>query len=206
MLVMTTVEARATTELEAPLQKPRRWRWTAEQYHDLAKSGFFRDRHVELIDGELIELTTNPPHDTSVSLTCGTLRATFDKRFVVREEKTLDLGRRYQPIPDGTVVAGSERDYAASHPKTAVLLAEVSDSSLHYDRVIKAHRYARAGVADYWIVNLIDRQLEVHRNPGPDPSRPGRFRYADVIIVPADGHVAPLAQPDRLVSVADLLP
>jgi hypothetical protein len=48
--------------------------------------------------------------------------------------------------------------------------------------------------------------LEVHRNPGPDPSRPGRFRYADVIIVPADGHVAPLAQPDRLVSVADLLP
>ena len=64
--------------------------------------------------------------------------------------------------------------------------------------MLKAHLYARAGIADYWIVNLHDRQLEVHRSPGPDPARKGRFRYAEVTIVPADGQVAPLAAPEAV--------
>lgn len=74
------------------------------------------------------------------------------------------------------------------------------------DRLAKAHRDARAGIADDWIVNRMDRQLEVHRNPGPDPGRPGRFLYAGVTIMPADGRIAPLALPDRQVRVADVLP
>jgi Uma2 family endonuclease len=185
---------------------PRRWRWTAEQYRRLDKLGFFEDHHVELINGELIELTTNPPHDTAVGLTGHALRAAFGPEYAVREEKTLDLGRRYQPHPDVAVVVGSTRDYSTKHPTTAVLLVEACESSLRYDRVVKAHRYALAGIADYWIVNLIDRQLEIYRNPEPDPARPGRFRYADTTIVPEDGHARPLARPDAVIAVIDLLP
>jgi Uma2 family endonuclease len=185
---------------------PRHWRWNAEQFRQLDDLGFFEDRRIELVNGKLIELTTNPPHDTAVTLTCATLRRAFGAGLVVREERTLDLGRRYQPRPDASVVWGSERDYANAHPIAAVLVVEVSESSLRYDRVIKGHRYAQAEIPDYWIVNLVDRQLEVYRNPGPDPDRPGRFRYADVTIVPADGQVAPLAEPDQRIEIAALLP
>jgi Uma2 family endonuclease len=72
--------------------------------------------------------------------------------------------------------------------------------------LVKGHRCALAGIVDYWIVNLVDRQLEVYRNPGPDPDRPGRYRYADVTIVPADGQITPLAKSDMQIAVADLLP
>jgi Uma2 family endonuclease len=206
---MATVDERTTMELGAPqarLRSRKRWRWTAEQYRELAKSGFFGDRRVEFIDGELIELVVDPPHDTGVYLAFTVLRQLFRLAWLVRPHLSLDLGRLYQPIPDVAVVAGKERDFANQHPTTAALIVEVADSSLRHDRVVKAHRYARAGIADYWIVNLIDRQLEVHRNSGPDPDRPGRFRYANVTIVPADGSIAPLAQPDRQIQVADLLP
>ncbi len=184
----------------------RRWRWNVDEYRRLDELGFFEDHKVELINGELYELTTNPPHDTSVSLTGTALEAAFGPGYVVREEKTLDLGRRYQPHPDAAVVVGQTRDYAVKHPTTAVLIAEVSESSLRHDRVVKAHRYAMAGIADYWIVNLAERQLEIHRKPEPDPDRSGRFRYAEVTIVPADGHASPLARPTARIAVADLLP
>jgi Uma2 family endonuclease len=184
----------------------RRWRWTAEQFHQLSNAGFFRDSHVELVNGELYELTVNPPHNVAVCLTCLALRAVFGQGFAVRDQKSLDLGRRYQPIPDAAVVVGEPRDYAAKNPTTAVHLAEVADSTLRHDRKVKGHRYAQAGIADYWILNLIDRELEVYRRPEPDPSHPGRFRYADVTIIPANGHVSPLAQPNARIAVADLLP
>jgi Uma2 family endonuclease len=211
MLAMATVDDRRTTGNSATGQKapqsgPRRWRWTTEQFRELANAGFFRDRHVELINGKLIELVVNPPRDTGVYLALTVLQRVFRHGFVVRPQLSLDLGRRYQPLPDVAVAVGEGRDYATRHPTTAVLLVEVADSSLRYDRVVKAHRYARAGIPDYWIVNIVDRQLEVHRIPGPDPARPGRYRYADVTIVAADGQVIPIAQPGQPIVVADLLP
>jgi Uma2 family endonuclease len=184
----------------------RRWRWSVDEYRRLDELGFFEDRNVEFIDGELYELTTNPPHDTSVGLTGKTLGVAFGNGYVVREEKTLDLGRRFQPHPDVAVVEGELRNFSMKHPTRAVLLVEVADSSLRHDRVVKAHRYAAARIADYWIVNLAERQLEIHRKPEPDPDRPGRFRYAEVTLVPADGHAAPLAKPQARIAVADLLP
>ena len=125
---------------------------------------------------------------------------------MVRPQMSFDLGRRYQPIPDLAVVVGEGRDFAIRHPKTALLILEVADSSLRHDRSIKSHRYAWAGIAEYWIVNLVARQLEVYRNPGPDPDRPGRFRYSDLTVVPADGQIAPLASSDQFIKVAAVLP
>jgi Uma2 family endonuclease len=198
----TTGDSRA----ERPRSEPRRWRWTSEQFRRLANTGFFRDRRVELINGEIIELVVSPPHDTAVHLALLAFQRVFREGFSVRPQMSFDLGRRYQPIPDLAVVIGDVRDYAIIHPKSAILILEVADSSLRQDRLIKSHRYAWAGIADYWIVNLVDRRLEVHRNPGPDPDRPGRFCYADVTIVPADGQMSPLAKTDQYIKVADLLP
>jgi Uma2 family endonuclease len=174
----------------------------------MADAGVLGDRHVELIDGELFELTTNPPHDTGVYVASKALEAAFGAGVIVRVQMTLDLGRRNQPQPDALVADGGGRDFAAKHPTPEVtrLILEVSESSLAEDRLVKAHRYAQAGIADYWIVNLIDRQLEIHRNPGPDLERKGRFKYHEITIVPADGHASPLAKPDARIAVADLLP
>jgi hypothetical protein len=204
---MASVHGPQTVPARMPrVAGPRRWRWTAKQFHKLANMGFFGDRKVELINGDLYPLPVNPPHDTALNLTFRALEAAFGIGYYVRPQMTLDLGRRYQPLPDDLVVAGSPRDHATKHPTTGVLLAEIADSSLRRDRTIKAHRYARAGIADSWIVNLIDRQLEFHRNPQPDPARRGRFHYADVTIVPATGQAAPLARPQARIAVADLLP
>jgi Uma2 family endonuclease len=180
-------------------------RFTAEQAYKLSELGFFGDRHVELIEGILYEMTINPPHAIAVELCMAVLLARFADGYRLRVGLPLDIGRHSLPEPDFAVVTGSPRDSTA-HPKTAVLIVEISDSTLRKDRILKAHIYARAGIADYWILNLNDRQLEVHRNPVPDASRKGRYRYADVTVVPADGHATPLAAPGAVIAVADLLP
>jgi Uma2 family endonuclease len=185
---------------------PRRLRWTAEEYYRLAELGFFRNRRVELIEGDIIQMSAvKPPHSISVELVDETFRIAFGPGYCYRIQQPIDLGRRTQPEPDAAILLGRPRDFT-DHPTTALLVVEVSDSSLRRDRTIKAHLYAQAGLADYWIVNLFDRQLEIHRNPGPDPDRAGRFRYAEVTIVPADGQASPLARPEALIAVADLLP
>jgi hypothetical protein len=207
--ILATVDGKrdaAVTHVRQGGAGARRWRWTADDYRRLDEMGFFQDRKVELVNGDLYELTTNPPHDTSVLLTGKALEVAFGSGYFVRQEKTLDLGRRFQPHPDDAVIQGEPRNFSASHPTTAVLLVEVADSSLRHDRVVKAHRYAAASIADYWTVNLAQRQLEVHRKPEPDPARPGRFHYAELTIVPADGHAVPLAKPSARIAVADLLP
>jgi Uma2 family endonuclease len=195
------------------IKKQRPWgrrdglfRFTVEQFYQLDELGFFDDRHVELIRGIIFEMTQKPGHATSSELTGQLLRMIFGPGWNVRETKPLDMGRRSLLEPDFYVVAGSIRDYTNGHPTTAALVVEISEATLRKDRTIKAHLYAQAGLPDYWIVNLVDRQLEVHRNPGPDPSRRGRFRYADVTIVPESGSIAPLAAPQSQIAVADLLP
>jgi Uma2 family endonuclease len=185
---------------------PRRLRWTADQYYRLADLGFFRNRRVELINGDIIAMSAvNPPHSIGLDLLGDALRAAFGPGCRIRIQQPIDIGRRTQPEPDAAVVFGQARDFV-DHPRNALLVVEVSDTSLPYDRKVKAHLYAQAGISDYWIVNLVNRQLEVHRHPGPDPTRNGRFAYADVTIVPATGTATPLAAPGAVIAVADLLP
>lgn len=184
---------------------PRRFRWTSEQYYKVAELGYFDKGRVELIGGEIWQVTINPPHARSMERVARKLINTFGPEYRVRIQSTLDLGRRNQPEPDAAVLF-EEATAALVHPKSALLVIEVGDSSLRKDRTIMAHLYALAGVQDYWIVNIDDRQLEVHRNPGPDPTRRGRSAYADVTIVPEAGNMAPLAAPGSPIAAAGLLP
>jgi len=185
---------------------PRRVRWSREQYYRLAELGFFGRRRVELLLGEVWEtMTTYAPHSRSSELVDMAIRPAFGVGYRFRIQQPLDLGRRSQPEPDFAVLRGSPRD-GPGHPTSALLIIEISDSTLRKDRSLKVHVYAQAGLPDYGLLNLVDRQLEIYRNPGPDPARKGRFACADVTIVPADGHASPLAAPGARIAVADLLP
>jgi Uma2 family endonuclease len=124
----------------------------------------------------------------------------------VRARAPLALDQESEPEPDVAVVPGGARDYLTAHPSQPALLVEVAESSLALDRGEKAGLYARAGVADYWLVNLVDEVLEVHRRPAPDPAAPYGWRFAALTRLERGHHIAPLVTPDVLVPVADLLP
>ena len=87
-----------------------------------------------------------------------------------------------------------------------MLTVEVSESSLGFDRRHKGSLYARAGLDDYWVVNLVDRVLEVYREPVPDPDAPFGWRYARREVLDPSMRVTPLAAPSAAIRVADLLP
>jgi Uma2 family endonuclease len=118
----------------------------------------------------------------------------------------VDFGSYSEPEPDVSVVTGSLEDYTSAHPTTALLVVEVSDSTLSYDRNRKASLYARAGIADYWIVNVVDSQLEVRRQPVPNPGKRYGFDYENVTILHEADIVVPLCRPQVRIAVGDLLP
>jgi Uma2 family endonuclease len=88
----------------------------------------------------------------------------------------------------------------------AALVVEAADASLRLDRRFKAAIYARAGLPEYWIVNLVDRALEIHRDPGPAADTPDEWTYRSVKVLHTPAVVAPLAAPTAQIPVADLLP
>jgi Uma2 family endonuclease len=106
-----------------------------------------------------------------------------------------------EPEPDIAIVVGEEDRYDFDHPQPAdiVLLVEVSDTTLRFDRGKKRSAYARAGIVEYWILNILKRQIEVHRDPRGS-------RYRSVTILHEQDTVSPLGAPHATVRVADLLP
>src|SRR5262249_35448824 len=146
------------------------------------------------------------PHQTAIGLAAEALRVGFGPGWSVRVQGPVALDDESEPEPDVVVVPGGPRDYVAEHPSRPTLLVEVAESSLAFDRRHKGSLYARAGVADYWIVNLVDYVLEVYRQPAVDRSAEFGWRYLDVQIFRAGTTVSPLARPDVVVAVTDLLP
>ena len=110
-----------------------------------------------------------------------------------------------EPEPDVAVVPGEPEDYRSSHPSRAALVVEVSESSLAFDRNDKGSVYARAGILDYWIVNLVERLLEVYREPVPDAAAPFGARYARGESLDPSRRESPLAAPHASIHVRDLL-
>jgi len=183
-------------------------RWTRKEYERLVELGIIRDDEpIELIGGQLIVAEPKgSPHATAVELTAQALRVAFGPGWAVRAQNPIALDDESEPEPDVLVVPGTLRDYRDAHPSSAALVVEVSETTLAFDRRHKASLYARAGVADYWIVNLVDRRLEVHRHPIADSSAEFGWRYAGVTILSLDASVSPLARPDAAVPVSALFP
>ncbi len=180
--------------------------WSKEAYYRLGELGFCMGQKAELIAGTI--MVTSPqkhPHYAALDRVGSILETVLGPAVWVRTQGPLDLGLVIEPEPDVVVVLGSPDDYAA-HPTTAVLVVEVSASTLAYDRRAKASLYAAAGIADYWIVNLVDDQLEVRRNAVADPSQPHGHRFTTVLLLNRSDTVTPLAFPGVVIPVAGLLP
>ena len=111
-----------------------------------------------------------------------------------------------EPEPDVAVVALDTPTNEARRPTSASLIVEVAESSLAYDRDRKGPLYAAAGIQDYWLVNLPERCLEVHRQPGPDATSFSGWRYQELLRLRESDEVAPLVAPEVVMAVGVLLP
>lgn len=176
-------------------------RWTRDEYHRMAESEILRpDDRVELIDGEIVTMAPQTSrHATAVQLVHEALRGAFGDGHSVRSQLPLALGENDEPEPDLAVVSGSPRDFAEDHPSTALLVVEVAETTLGFDRSVKQSLYARFGIPEYWILNLPAGVLELHRSPEGDGYRERR------VLTESDS-IAPLAKPQASIGIADLLP
>jgi Uma2 family endonuclease len=183
-------------------------RWTRHEYGRLIDHGVLdEDDPIELLDGRL--LLKEPQHSlhrTAVLLAARALERAFGDGWFIQVQSPIVLDDRSEPEPDVCVVRGSPRDYVEAHPTAPALVVEVAQAGLRRARGRKAAAYARARIGDYWIVNLVDRVVEVYR----EPARPGpvlrHWAYTAVETLPAGSAIAPLAAPAAVIRVADLLP
>ena len=169
----------------------------------MAEAGLFDEVSVELLDGEIWKMPSQlTPHATAVRKTSLRLRAAFGSSFLVEPQFPITLNDGSEPEPDVVVVPGVPDDYAERHPlpDEIRLLVEVSDTTLRKDRLKKAIDYAKAGIADYWIVNLVNRQLEIYRDPTPD----GVYLSVQFLLPPKS--ISPLHAPTAQILAGDLLP
>ena len=182
--------------------------WTRVEYERLIDLGAFRPgERLELVGGALVvREPQGGPHATAVGLAEDALRAAFGAGWTVRGQSPIALDEESEPEPDIAVVSGTRRDYRGGHPSHPALIVEVADSSLPLDRGEKASVYARARIADYWVVNLVDDVLEVYRDPVADPEASFGSRYASAATLRRGDSVTPMALPDAGIPISDLLP
>ena len=183
-------------------------RWTRKEYDRLIEIGFFdEDEPVELVGGQLIVAEPKGTgHSVALQLAAEALRRAFGSGWTVRVQDPIAPDDESEPEPDLAVVPGSPREYLATHPSRPALVLEVSDSSLAFDRRDKGSLYARAQILDYWIVNLVDRVLEVCRDPVLSADALYGWSYARVLRLGPEATISPLAAPAASISVTDLLP
>ncbi|PYN17910.1 MAG: hypothetical protein DMD76_30365 [Candidatus Rokuibacteriota bacterium] len=183
-------------------------RFSRAEYERLIDLGVFQPGEpIELIGGELmVAEPQGVAHYTAIVKTARALEAAFGPEWHARTQGPIGLDDDSEPEPDVAVVPGSPEDYSRAHPSRPVLTVEVAESSLAVDRQRKGSLYARAGLADYWVLNLVDRVLEVYREPAPDSAAPFGWRYARCEVFDASARVTPLAVPAASIPVSRLLP
>lgn len=188
--------------MATPWRAPEPRRFTREEYYRMYDAGLFRDERVELLEGEIIAMSPqNNPHASTVARINNLLIPLLGRKLSVRVQLPVHLDHRSEPEPDFAICEFDSDDYAAGHPRpvTILLLIEVADASLAFDRKRKRPAYARAGIPEYWIVNLPDRSIEVSSRPDASAGRyrvSRRARPGEHVALP-DG---------TAVAVADLLP
>jgi len=183
-------------------------RWSRTEYDRLIALGIIQeDEKLELLAGELVlRDRQSPGHAYAIEALSEALRHAIGPGSHVRILSPIALDSESEPEPDVSVVPGAIRDYRDDHPSQPTLLVEVADSSLTFDREHKGSLYARARLPEYWIVNLVDRVLEVHREPGLDAGAQYGWAYRVALTLGPDERVTPLAASTARIPVADFLP
>ena len=177
-------------------------RFTLDEYHRLVETGVLREgERVELIRGELVEkMAPGPRHTGCLAFLNERLVGRLAGRTVLWPGGPIVILPDSEPEPDITLLKSRADFYrhALPGPQDVLLLVEVADSSVRFDRNVKRPLYAEAGIAEYWIVNLVAEAVEVHRDPEGD-------RYRRVERVGRGGQVAPHAFPDVALPVDEIL-
>jgi Uma2 family endonuclease len=181
-------------------------RWTVTEFDHLGELGCFEGRRAYLLDGVIWEQgPMDPPHAEALEVLTEAIRVAFGTGWRLRIQTPLHVDQSNNPMPDLAVVAGRP-GYHGAHPTTAALVVEVSDATLDTDVTDKAERYATAGIADYWVLDLNGRRLLVFRDPMPLPAGLGATAYKTRLTLTPGDSVSPLAAPGSTIRVADLLP
>ena len=184
------------------------FRLTVDQYHEMIRNNTLtEDDPVELLDGYLVnKMPQNSPHASCTQRVTRNLFRVVPAGWVIRIQLPVTLGNS-EPEPDGAVVRGNDATFDARHPNGGDfgVVIEVADSSLALDRGPKARIYAEAGIPEYWIVNVADRQVEVYTSPDTKATPPAYATRTDYHA----GDTVPLVlggQQVAALAVADLIP
>jgi Uma2 family endonuclease len=202
---MATATQATRTAPTAPDLVP--YRLTVKQFLTMIDANVFDEDQVELLGGILYPMTTNDPHDFTVDRLAEMLRPSLPAGWKLREEKSVQLGRFWRPEPDIAVLRAPSTAFKRRSPQSRdiALLVEVSDTSYAKDSGIKLQQYAHAGVAQYWIVHLERRQVEVYCDPY---GRGDRAKYRSVTTYREDMEIPIVLDGQDLgrIAVREILP
>lgn len=183
-------------------------RWTRKEYDRLIELDIIHeDERLELLDGLLVLRNRLAPAEAAaLRRMTDALRPAFGAGWLIESRFPIALDDDSEPEPDVAVVRGDPDDFVTEHPYRPALVVEITLTTLELDRDIKGGLYARAGVPDYWIVNLVDGVLEVRRGPVTSDVAPYGWTYERLGVLGREDSVTPLAAPFAIVPVGELLP
>ncbi|MBD2082532.1 Uma2 family endonuclease [Leptolyngbya sp. FACHB-17] len=177
------------------------WKWTIDRYHQAVEAGVFEGAPVELLNGELVEMSPEgTPHAGLTDRSSRYLQRLLGERAIVRVGHPITLPNNSEPEPDLAIVEPLEDIYIDDHhpyPENIFWIIEYSNSSLQKDLETKSKVYAAVGICEYWVINLKIRELNVFQNPID-----GKYEKQLVL---TEGVICPLAFPDVQIDVARLL-
>ncbi len=176
--------------------------FTVEEYHQMTRAGILtEDDRVELIEGEVVEMApSGSRHAACINRLTQLFSEQLTRRAILSIQNPVQLGEHSEPQPDVTLLRPRQDFYASAHPtpQDILLLIEVADSSLEYDREIKVPLYARAEIPEVWLVDLLEEQIILYRQPSPQG-------YQIIQQIGRTAYLAPEAFPDLEILAHDLL-
>lgn len=161
-------------------------KFTIDEYHRLVDLGFFTENdRIELIRGEIINMAPKrTPHSVCNSTLFGELYRLLYDQANIRGQEPITLSSNSEPEPDVVIAKKKADNYLSNHPtvEDIILVIEISDSTLKYDKETKLPLYAEAGINNYWIVNLVENHLEVYTNPFADNQNKFGYRNRSIVL------------------------
>jgi len=187
---------------------PRTRKWTRVEYERLIDLGVFSpDERLELLDGALVvREPQGSRHAAAIRKVLDSLRAALGDAWRLDSQLPLALDDASEPEPDVSVVPHDPHAYRHAHPSHAVLVVEIAETSYRTDREYKFSLYARAGIAECWLVDVVNERVEVHREPEVSPAALYGWHYRSIETLRSPAVVRPLITPRTPIRVADLLP
>jgi Uma2 family endonuclease len=177
--------------------------WTVQEYHHMSEVGILdASERTELIAGKIVLKTAKTPlHVIALRLLASSLEKSLDESALVRTQDPIQLDNFSEPEPDLAIVKGTMFDYAERHPspEDVYLVVEIADSTLKKDCEVKDKLYARSNIADYWVVDVKNRQVHIFRTPTPTG-------YASHLILSESQTISPLAFPSIVIPISSILP